>query len=66
MYPNSVTNNKSLTIGCPNVNDLPEAEELSAKPRAENSDIGIIITLIGEYRAACLFSKTWALREAAG
>ena len=51
--------------GCPNVNDLPEAEELSSKSRAENSDIGIINHLIGEYRTSCLFSKTWALREAA-
>mmetsp|Transcript_24759 Transcript_24759/g.41875 ORF Transcript_24759/g.41875 Transcript_24759/m.41875 type:complete len:844 (+) Transcript_24759:164-2695(+) len=51
--------------GCPNVNDLPEAEELSSKSRAENSEIGIITHLIGEYRTSCLFSKTWALREAA-
>jgi centrosomal protein CEP104 len=51
--------------GCPNVADLPEAEELSTKSRAENSDVGIITHLIGEYRTCCLFSKTWALREAA-
>ena len=51
--------------GCPNFNDLPEAEELSSKSRAENNDIGIIKHLIGDYRTCCLFSKTWALREAA-
>lgn len=51
--------------GCPNFEELPEAEELSAKIRAEISDIGIILHLIGEYRTSCLFSKTWALREAA-
>lgn len=30
----------------------------------ESSDQGGITNLIGEYRSRCLFSRTWALREA--
>ena len=31
----------------------------------DTSDTGGITALLGEYRASCLFSKVWALREAA-
>jgi hypothetical protein len=30
----------------------------------DTADTGGITALLGEYRTACLFSKTWALREA--
>ena len=33
--------------------------------RRETADGGGISALLGDYRTKCLFSKTWALREAA-
>lgn len=50
--------------GVPNVRDLPNPEDLSGKSK-DISDQSGITNLIGEYRARCLFSKTWALREGA-
>lgn len=50
--------------GVPNFSDLPAPEGLSGKSR-EAADSGGIAGLVGEYRARCLFSKTWILREAA-
>ena len=50
--------------GVPNVRDLPNPEELLGKSK-DISDQSGITNLIGEYRARCLFSKTWALREGA-
>lgn len=44
--------------------ELPSPEVLTGKAR-EMADLLGISALIGEYRARCLFSKTWALREAA-
>jgi len=50
--------------GVDNLADLPSPEDLTGKSRDVSEQSGIT-ALIGEYRAACLFSKTWALREAA-
>jgi centrosomal protein CEP104 len=47
----------------PNFEELPNPEELRGKLK-DMSDQGGITNLIGEYRARCLFSKTWTLREA--
>jgi centrosomal protein CEP104 len=44
--------------------ELPGPEVMSGKSK-ETSDALGITALIGEYRSRCLFSKTWALREAA-
>eukprot|EP01038_Epipyxis_sp_PR26KG_P015610 gene15610-21093_t len=49
--------------GVPNFLDLPPPEGLMGKSKELSSQSGII-QLIGEYRAKCLFSKTWVLREA--
>ena len=50
--------------GVPNLNDLPTPEPLvgTAKDASETNGVS---NLCGEYVARCLFSKTWALREAA-
>ena len=50
--------------GVANLSDLPAPEELTGKSRDTSEQSGIT-NLIGAYRARCLFSKTWALREAA-
>ncbi|KAJ1396116.1 hypothetical protein B484DRAFT_407424 [Ochromonadaceae sp. CCMP2298] len=50
--------------GVPGFDALPSPEALAGKSR-ETSEQGGITALIGEYRARCLFSKTWVLREAA-
>lgn len=50
--------------GVPNLSELPTPEDLMGKSR-DVSEQGGITALIGEFRARCLFSKVWALREAA-
>jgi len=50
--------------GVPNHADLPTPEPLVGKAR-DVSDQNGVTNLVGEYVARCLFSKTWALREAA-
>jgi len=50
--------------GVANIADLPSPEDLQGKARDISEQSGVT-ALIGEFRAACLFSKTWALREAA-
>lgn len=47
-----------------NFQDLSAPEALRGKSR-EVSEAAGITALVGEYRASCLFSKAWALREAA-
>ena len=44
--------------------DLPEPEDFTDDNYATASQTGII-NVLGEYRAKCLFSKVYALREAA-
>jgi len=47
-----------------NFQELSAPEALRGKSR-EVSEAAGITALVGEYRASCLFSKAWALREAA-
>ena len=47
-----------------NLADLPQPEELAGKAR-DVSDQSGVTALIGDYRARALFSRVWALREAA-
>jgi len=49
--------------GVPNATDLPAPESLAQS----STDINLVAirTVLGEYRARCLLSKNWALREAA-
>lgn len=49
--------------GVPNLSELPTPEDLIGKSRDLSEQSGIT-NLIGEYRARCLFSKVWILREA--
>jgi hypothetical protein len=49
--------------GVPGCLDLPTPELLSIKSK-EYCDQHGIIKLVGEYRARCLFSKSWNLRDA--
>ena len=48
----------------PNCMELSAPEALRGKSREVSESTGII-SLVGEYRASCLFSKAWILREAA-
>ena len=48
----------------PNFMELSAPEALRGKSREISESTGMI-TLVGEYRASCLFSKAWVLREAA-
>jgi hypothetical protein len=50
--------------GIANFADLPVPESLQSKFR-EAADACGLISLVGEYRVRCLFSRTWALRDAA-
>ena len=50
--------------GLPNMLDLPSPEPLNASAEDMARSLGIA-RLLGEYRTMCLFSKHWALREAA-
>ena len=50
--------------GINNFNDLPSPESITSKSDDYAKQLGIV-GLLGEYRARCLFSRTWALREAA-
>lgn len=50
--------------GVENLSELPTPEDLVGKSRDMSEQSGIT-GLIGEYRSRCLFSKVWALREAA-
>jgi len=50
--------------GVANLSELPAPEDLVGKARDVSEQSGVT-HLIGDYRARCLFSKTWALREAA-
>jgi len=50
--------------GVPNSAELPEPEPFAAD-LGSDVDINSITALIGDYRARCLFSKNWTLREAA-
>jgi len=47
--------------GLPNTAELPEPEHFAAV----DADSSAISAFLGEYRTRCLFSKHWALREAA-
>mmetsp|Transcript_9912 Transcript_9912/g.8858 ORF Transcript_9912/g.8858 Transcript_9912/m.8858 type:complete len:843 (-) Transcript_9912:96-2624(-) len=49
--------------GIDNYADLPAPEQLIGKSKEIAETTGIV-GLIGEYRARCLFSKTWSLRDA--
>lgn len=48
----------------PNAAELPVPEPF-ASDMGGDTDIAAVIALLGDYRARCLFSKNWALREAA-
>ena len=48
----------------PNFMELSAPEALRGKSREISESTGIT-NLVGEYRASCLFSKAWVLREAA-
>ena len=48
----------------PNFVELSAPEALRGKSREISESTGIT-NLVGEYRASCLFSKAWILREAA-
>ena len=48
--------------GVSGADNLPDPEPMSA---AATKDADDLIRLFGEYVASCLYSKTWALREAA-
>lgn len=50
--------------GVPNTHELPTPEPLQASV-FEPSEVAAIAQVLGEYRARCLFSKNWALRDAA-
>jgi len=50
--------------GVPDFEDLPEPEPLDDEAQATADHSGLL-PLLGQYRVECLFSKTWALREAA-
>jgi centrosomal protein CEP104 len=50
--------------GVPNLSELAAPEALKGKSRELSEQTGIT-NLIGEYRARCLFSKVWTLRDAA-
>lgn len=50
--------------GVPHFQDLPDPEELVEDAR-ETAEQGGVVSLFGDYLARCLFSKVWALREAA-
>ncbi len=62
--------------GVPNIGELPTPEELKGLSKyffpfnfftqlfRDSSDSAGITSLLGDYRARCLFSKVWALREA--
>jgi centrosomal protein CEP104 len=50
--------------GVPNLSDLPSPDDLMGKAK-DVSDQNGVTSLCGDYIARCLFSKTWALREAA-
>jgi len=50
--------------GINGLSELPAPEELAGKAK-DVSDQSGVTALIGEYRARCLFSKVWTLREAA-
>jgi centrosomal protein CEP104 len=50
--------------GVPNLAALPTPEQLTMKSREYCDQTGIT-KVFGEYRARCLHSKVWALREAA-
>mmetsp|Transcript_22355 Transcript_22355/g.69027 ORF Transcript_22355/g.69027 Transcript_22355/m.69027 type:complete len:845 (+) Transcript_22355:500-3034(+) len=49
--------------GVPNAAELPVPESLVADVGA-NVDIASVRAILGDYRARCLLSKNWALREA--
>ena len=51
--------------GLPNVAELPAPEALAATDIVADADFSAISVFLGEYRACCLMSKNWALREAA-
>ncbi|KAJ1451288.1 hypothetical protein M885DRAFT_530203 [Pelagophyceae sp. CCMP2097] len=51
--------------GVPNCEDLAAPEPLAAPTHVEPSEVSAIGDLLGPYRLRCLFSKNWALREAA-
>ena len=50
--------------GLPNMLDLPPPEPLNNVSEEMSKTLGIN-KLLGDYRTMCLFSKHWALREAA-
>jgi centrosomal protein CEP104 len=50
--------------GIANFAELPAPESLQGNLR-EAADACGLVTLVGEYRVRCLFSRTWALRDAA-
>jgi centrosomal protein CEP104 len=50
--------------GIQNLSELPNPEVITGKSKDTAEQLGIT-PLIGEYRTRCLFSKVWALREAA-
>ena len=50
--------------GVNNFAELPAPESITSKSDDYAKQLGIV-GLLGEYRARCLFSRTWALREAA-
>ena len=51
--------------GLPNVAELPAPEAFAATDIVADADFSAISVFLGEYRACCLMSKNWALREAA-
>lgn len=59
------TNPVELALeGVPNAMELPAPEPCAADISGD-ADLASICSLFGSYRARCLFSKNWALREAA-
>ena len=49
--------------GVPNAAELPSPEPFAADMNS-NLDLVAVTTLLGDYRARCLVSKNWSLREA--
>jgi len=51
--------------GLSNVSELPDPEPFVAVDVGIDNDFSAVSAFLGEYRSRCLFSKNWALREAA-
>jgi len=51
--------------GLPNVAELPAPKAFVTTDIVADADFSAISVFLGEYRACCLMSKNWALREAA-